>query len=74
MSSLPSDVIPNFVGPNQFELREIEQEVDAELVKGVYNGSESEDEDGYQELEEDDLDMGLVEYIDTLALTDANNN
>ncbi|KAF9058440.1 hypothetical protein BDP27DRAFT_1372621 [Rhodocollybia butyracea] len=32
------------------------------------------DEDGYQEFEDDDLDVGLVEHMDTLALTEGQNH
>ncbi|KAF9059840.1 hypothetical protein BDP27DRAFT_1430792 [Rhodocollybia butyracea] len=45
---------------------EIEQEIDADQVELL----QEMEEDGYQ-FDDDDLDMGLVEHMDTLAIADA---
>ncbi|KAJ3725522.1 hypothetical protein DFJ43DRAFT_1157442 [Lentinula guzmanii] len=53
-----------------------EREVDAELIEDEDEMDQTgHDEElvGYNEFEDDDLDIGLVEYMDTLALTDAGN-
>lgn len=67
LGDLPNDVMPSFLGPELAEWAAIEQEVNADQVQ-LLEGLE--DDDGYQEFEDDDLDVGLVEHMDTLALTD----
>jgi hypothetical protein len=64
---LPADVIPCFVGPEAAQWTDIEQETDEDQVELL----QEMEEDGYQEFEDDDLDIGLVEHMDTLALADA---
>ncbi|KAF9072151.1 hypothetical protein BDP27DRAFT_1418292 [Rhodocollybia butyracea] len=66
LSNLPADVRPSFVGPEPAQWMEIELETDADHVELL----QEMEEDGYQ-FDDDDLDMGLVEHMDTLALADA---
>ena len=72
--NLPQEVIPCFSGPKQLELAEIQREVDADLLEDCYDQQELEEDNGYQEFEEDDLDTGLLEHMDILALTDLHND
>ena len=58
LANLPLEVIPCFLGPKQSELAEIQQEFNTNFFEDTFNQQES----GYDEFKEDDLDMGLVEY------------
>lgn len=70
MTDLPAETIPSFSGPEPVEWVAIKQEVDADHIELL---QELEEEDGYQEFEDDDLDIGLVEHMDVLALMDGQN-
>ncbi|KAJ3720315.1 hypothetical protein C8R42DRAFT_582613, partial [Lentinula raphanica] len=67
LNELPSEFIPSFVGPTSEELREVEHEIQAELVDQV---CDDDDDDDSSELDEDDLDIGLIEHIDALTVAD----
>ncbi|KAJ3964362.1 hypothetical protein EV361DRAFT_979126 [Lentinula raphanica] len=58
-------------GPGPDELREVEHEIQAELVDQI---CESEEVDEDSELDEDDLDIGLIEHIDALTVNDIDIN
>ncbi|KAJ3733669.1 hypothetical protein DFJ43DRAFT_994490 [Lentinula guzmanii] len=76
LAGLPSEVVPCFAVPEGEELIDVQREVDAELIEDEDEMDQTgHDEElvGYNEFEDDDLDIGLVEYMDTLALTDAGN-
>lgn len=70
MADLPVEIVPSFLGPEPAEWVAIKQEVDADHVELL----EELEEDGYEEFEDDDLDVGFVEHMDTLALADGQNH
>jgi hypothetical protein len=73
LSTLPPQIVPHFTGPQANELAQVEAEVDVQLLEEIMPEPVVHDDvSEYQEFEDDDLDIGLIEYMDTLALTDAN--
>ncbi|KAJ3719284.1 hypothetical protein C8R42DRAFT_643548 [Lentinula raphanica] len=71
LSGLQLDFTPDFAGPGPEELREVEHEIQAELVDRVCEADEDVED---SELDEDDLDIGLIEHIDALTVNDIDIN
>jgi hypothetical protein len=70
LTEVPADVIPFFLGPEPAEWAAIKQEAGMDQLELLEDLG---DNDDYEEFEDDDLDVGLVEHMDTLALTDSQN-